>query len=193
MITLFNSLDEKEKKRAIYHTSVGNMEFFRLALLGDAILNLYLIEKFYDEREIGKLLSEYKSNKALGIVVEKTGLYRLLVAKEDSISEYTYASMFEAILGLLYEHYDLKDIFRSLDEEIFPIMKSNYDEFRNYWEELRSMGDFDVEFESVGEEYKAKMQLNGKTFYAFAKNKKEARNRLAKEVLKYYGKDISSL
>jgi len=66
-LNFLENLGKEDLRRATHHASVGNEEFYKLALIGDAVLNLYLVLKFYERRsleEIYSLISEYKSNKA---------------------------------------------------------------------------------------------------------------------------------
>jgi len=62
----------------------------------------------FDEEEISTLASDYKSNYALYLVVKALGIENYLIAEEGAKSEYSYASMFEAILGILYLHFPLE-------------------------------------------------------------------------------------
>ncbi len=191
---VLKELSEKDMYRATHHITVGNLEFYKLALIGDAVLNLYLTLKFYekgDTEDISLLVSEYKSNKALYFAVEDLGLKEMLVADSGSISEYTYASMLEAIVGVVYERFGLEKTFKFLDEEVFPVLEKNYQKFKNYWEDVkRREGELDVRFEKNGEDFIALISLSGKVYVGKGRNKKEARNEAAKNLI--MGNDLAT-
>ncbi|MEO0148533.1 MAG: ribonuclease III domain-containing protein [candidate division WOR-3 bacterium] len=191
---ILKELGEKDIYRATHHITAGNLEFYKLALLGDAVLNLYLTLKFYergDIEEISLLVSEYKSNKALFFAVEDLGLKEILVADSASISEYTYASMLEAIIGVVYERFGLEKAFEFLDEEVFPVLERNYQKFKNYWEDVkRREGELDVRFEEYEGNFIALISLNGKVYMGRGRNKKEARNEAAKNLI--MGNDLAT-
>ncbi len=181
-------LEEEELKKAVCHSSLGNDEFYKLALIGDAILNLYLVLKFYDRgdvEDIYTLVSEYKSNKALYLVVEDLNLKGLLVADPNHISDYIYASMLEAITGLIYKKFGLERTFKFLDEEVLPSLEKNRLRFRNYWEELRKRerGMVTVSFYRENGEFIAEIRLRDGVFVGRGRNKKEARNEAARKAL----------
>lgn len=184
---VLKELGEKDIYRATYHITVGNVEFYKLALIGDAVLNLYLTLKFYKKgsvEDISLIVSEYKSNKALYYAVEDLGLKNLLVVDSASISEYTYASMMEAIIGVIYEKFGLEKTFKVLDEEIFPVLERNYQKFKNYWEDLKKRkGELYVRFEKGENGYTASISLNGKVYVGKGKSKRDARNEAAKNLI----------
>jgi len=181
-------IKEEELKRAVYHASLGNGEFYKLALLGDAVLNLYLVLKFYDRgslEEVYTLVSEYKSNKALYSAVEDMNLKGLLIADPNHLSDYIYASMLEALTGLIYQKFGLEGAFRFLEEEVLPILERNREKFRNYWEELRKRekGNIKVSFYEENGEFVAEIKVGNEIFLGKGRNKKEARNEAAKRAL----------
>lgn len=194
IMRFLKELGEKDLYRATHHITVGNLEFYKLALIGDAVLNLYLTLKFYgigDVDDISLIVSEYKSNKALYYAVKDLGLTDLLVADSASISEYTYASMLEAIIGVIYERFGLEKTFNVLDREVFPVLERNYQKFKNYWEYVKKREkELDVRFEKNGRDFIALISLNGKVYVGKGKNKKEARNEAAKNLI--MGNDLAT-
>ncbi len=198
MISLIGRVDERDLRRAVYHTTVGNGEFLKLAFIGDAVLNLYFTQKFYGIEDVGllsRLVSEYKSNRAFYITVKELNLDSLLVADKSAVSEYTYASMFEAMVGLLYEKFPMEEIFKFLDKEVFPIMEKNYNKFRNYWEEARiklNLNEKNVVVEEKSSGYFARISINGKTFVGEGKSKREAKNNAAKVLMIDFDYDMAA-
>ncbi len=193
LISLFNGLPEGVRRKALIHKSMGNMDFFRLATLGDAVLNLWVVSRLFamgmDEEEISTLAADYKSNYALYLVVKALGIEGYLVAEEGAHSEYSYASMFEAILGVLYLHFPVERIFGALDREVWPLLRRLYPEFRNYWQELwrERKGKIKVRYHAVSGGFKAKIYSGDLLIgEGTGRNKREARNEAAREVLHPY-------
>jgi len=108
----------------------------------------------------------------------------LLVADPNHISDYIYASMLEAITGLIYQRFGLDGAFKFLDE-VFPILERRRANFRNYWEELRKRekGKVKVSFHPENGEFVAEIELRDGTFIGKGRSKKEARNEAAKKAL----------
>ncbi|NPB04524.1 MAG: DJ-1/PfpI/YhbO family deglycase/protease [Thermotogae bacterium] len=192
-LKLLRALPKDLRRKATVHTSMGNPHFFRLATLGDALLNLwvvsFLFERGLDEEEISSLASEYKSNRALYFVVKELGIEAWLETAE--ISEYSYASMFEALLGILYLHFPLKVIFNALNEEILPILERTYPNFKNYWQELwrRYKGRLTVKYRRHNGRFHAKIYNNGVLISeGYGRNKRTARNEAARSLLHPYNK-----
>jgi dsRNA-specific ribonuclease len=187
-LKFLEGIEGEEIKKAVYHSSLGNRDFYKLALVGDAVLNLYLVLKFYDKgnlEEIYAMISEYKSNKALYYAAEELNLKELLVANTNQVSDYIYASMLEAITGLIYLKFGLEGAFKFLEEEVFPALERNRGKFRNYWEELRKRerGKIRVSFYEENGEFVAEIKIKDGVFLGRGKNKKEARNEAAKNAL----------
>jgi len=192
-LSLFLKLPEDVRRKALIHKSMGNVDFFRLATLGDAVLNLWIVSRLFsagfDEEEISTLASDYKSNYALYLVVKALGIENYLIAEEGAKSEYSYASMFEAILGILYLHFPLERIFRALDYEVWPIMERLHPEFRNYWQALWKdrRGRLRVRYRVVKGGFKARIYSDGVLIgEGTGRSKREARNEAAREALHPY-------
>ncbi len=197
VLSLFLSLPEDERKRAVYHKSVGNPDFFRLATLGDALFNLWIVSRLFsqglDEEEISTLASDYKSNRAFYLLVKDLGIEDWLVAEGGAKGEYSYASMFEAILGLLYLHFPVERIFKALDAEIWPFLNRLYPLFRNYWQALvkTRKGRIDVEYSPQKGGYRARI-YQGPTLLAegVGRSKREAKNIAAQIALRGYNTHV---
>ena len=193
LLSLFNRLPEEVRRKALIHKSMGNMDFFRLATLGDAVLNLWVVSRLFamglDEEEISTLASDYKSNYALYLVVKALGIEGYLLAEEGARSEYSYASMFEAILGVLYLHFPVERIFSALDREVWPLLRRLHPEFRNYWQELwkERRGKLKVRYRSVRGGFRARIYSGGLLIgEGTGRSKREARNEAARGALHPY-------
>ena len=193
LLSLFNRLPEEVRRKALIHKSMGNMDFFRLATLGDAVLNLWVVSRLFamglDEEEISTLASDYKSNYALYLVVKALGIEDYLLAEEGARSEYSYASMFEAILGVLYLHFPVERIFSALDREVWPLLRRLHPEFRNYWQELwkERRGKLKVRYRSVRGGFRARIYSGGLLIgEGTGRSKREARNEAARGALHPY-------
>ena len=193
LLSLFNRLPEEVRRKALIHKSMGNMDFFRLATLGDAVLNLWVVSRLFamglDEEEISTLASDYKSNYALYLVVKALGIEGYLLAEEGARSEYSYASMFEAILGVLYLHFPVERIFSALDREVWPLLRRLHPEFRNYWQELwkERRGKLKVRYRSVRGGFRARIYSGGLLIgEGMGRSKREARNEAARGALHPY-------
>ncbi len=193
LLSLFNGLPERIRRKALVHKSMGNGDFFRLATLGDAVLNLWVVSRLFsmgmDEEEISTLAADYKSNYALYLVVKALGIDGYLIAEEDARSEYSYATMFEAILGVLYLHFPVDRIFVALDREVWPLLRALYPEFRNYWQELlkEKRGKVKVRYHSVRGGFRARIYSDGLLIgEGTGRSKREARNEAARGALRPY-------
>jgi len=192
-LELFLELPEEVRRRALIHKSMGNEDFFRLATLGDAVLNLWIVSRLFgeglDEEEISTLAADYKSNRALYLIAKRLGIDEWLVAEEGSKGEYSYASMFEAMLGILYLHRRLDEIFGALDEEIWPLMRELYPLFRNYWQALwkRRGARIRVRYRSTPSGFTAKIYEGGLLLAeGHGRSKKDARNVAARMLVRRY-------
>lgn len=160
---------------ATTHPSAGGRDFYRLAFLGDGILEAYIRIKLIEENprirtgDAAKIRSQIASTKALARVARAWGLDRAIRLSGEP-AEYILASAVEAVIGGLYQQYGFYGTYVLLSRHFWPMKEELVGLCTSYKELLREkLGQgnfFFLKIEKTGPKhrphYKVALVIGGK-------------------------------
>jgi len=137
-----DALPEKVKQDVLIHPSAGGRQFYRLAFLGDSILDVFIRSRLlsdYPGEDVGELAKKrgvLASTLSLASVARSWGLEEILVYQEgEKPTDYVLASAVEALVAAVEIVLGRDEVMAMLKQEFWP----HRDELLGLFADFKSM------------------------------------------------------
>ncbi len=188
-------LEDPIREKVFRHPSAGGKEFYPMAFLGDAILEVFLRKRLLrlypeDLKKSTRERAVLASTRTLAYIARSLHLDRHLIHRTEELSDYLMASLLEAYIAGIFMQYGQEKVEEFLEDILWSRRDFFLEKFDDFVGKLKSeVEDYHFQVVREGKQYRVSLIVDGKVVYTVRdRSKREAIYRLAK--LYFTGEDV---